>query len=98
MTSIQKILVVDDTGANLVAMGRVLEGLDVEIVCVHSGNEALTATLHHDFAAAVIDVQMPEMDGYELAEILRSDERTRALPIRCVSAVYSEDAHVFRGY
>ena len=98
MNSIQKILVVDDTGANLVAMGRVLEGLDVEIVCVHSGNEALTATLYNDFAAAVIDVQMPEMDGYELAEILRSDERTRALPILFVSAVYSEDAHVFRGY
>ena len=94
----QKVLIVDDIEANLVAMERTLTTLGAELVCVTSGEQALRATLSNDFAAAIIDVQMPEMDGYELAEHLRSDARTADMPILFVSANYTEEHHIFRGY
>jgi PAS domain S-box-containing protein len=94
----QKILIVDDKKANLVALEKVLKELDVEIIKAISGNEALTASLNDDFALAILDVQMPEMDGYELAEILRSEDKTKNLPIIFLSAVYSDDSHVLKAY
>ncbi|MCH2107988.1 MAG: response regulator [Polyangiaceae bacterium] len=94
----QSILLVDDQSANLVALRTALSSLDVDFVDASSGNEALKATLNHDFAAAVLDVQMPEMDGYELAEILRDEPRTRSLPMLFLSAVHRETFHAFRGY
>lgn len=93
-----KILVVDDKPENLVAIERVLKDLDVELIMVSSGNEALKATLHHDFALALLDVQMPEMDGYELAGILREEEKTSRLPFIFISAVYTDNLNVFKGY
>ena len=92
------ILIVDDKESNLFALENVLKRLDVEIVKALTGDEALRATLNHDFALAILDVQMPGMDGYELANLLRSDARTTHIPIIFLSAVYSDEPYVFRGY
>ena len=94
----QKILIVDDRPENLLALERVLRQTEAQTIRATSGNEALKATLHHDFALAILDLQMPEMDGYELAEYLRGDEKTRHLPIIFLTAVYSDEHHMFKGY
>jgi len=93
-----KILIVDDKPENLVALAVVLKDLDIELVKATSGNDALKQTLHHDFALALLDIQMPEMDGYELAGILREEERTANLPFIFISAVYTDNLNVFKGY
>ena len=98
MNNQQHILIVDDKHENLIALERVLRDTNAQVTSVKSGNEALAATLRQNFALAILDVQMPEMDGLELAELLRSDDKTRHLPIILMSAVYSDDYHVFRGY
>jgi signal transduction histidine kinase len=89
---------VDDRYENLLAIRTVLRDLDLELVEVQSGNDALKATLRHDFALALLDVQMPEMDGYELASILREEEKTARLPFIFISAVYTDNLNVFKGY
>ncbi len=94
----QKILIVDDKPANLFTLEQILKDTGVEIIQACNGNEALAATLNHEFALVILDIQMPGMNGYELAECLRSDELTKSLPIIFISAVYSTDYHVFRGY
>lgn len=92
------VLIVDDKPENLVALEVVLKELDVNIVKASNGNEALKATLHHDFALALLDIQMPDMDGYELASILREEEKTSRLPFIFISAVYTSNLNVFKGY
>jgi PAS domain S-box-containing protein len=94
----QKILIVDDKPENIFSLKKVLADIDAQIIEALTGNDALIASLNHDFALAVLDVQMPEMDGYELAELLRSEKKTRDIPIIFMSAVYSSDYHVFKGY
>ena len=98
MADIQKILIVDDREENLYALEKVLEKVDADIIKATSGNDALIASLNHDFALAILDVQMPGMDGYELAEFIRAQEKTRDVPIIFMSAVYSDDYYVFKGY
>lgn len=98
MNSKPKILVVDDKKENIVAIETVLRDLDVELISTTSGNEALRETLHHQFALALIDIQMPEMDGYELAAILREDEKTANLPFIFISGIYTDHINVFKGY
>ena len=98
MNTKPKILLVDDKIENLVALEKILADLDVEFVRATSGNEALKKTLEEGFAIALVDVQMPEMDGYELAQYLRAGEKTRHLPIIFISAVYSDEYYVFKGY
>ncbi|MBE3074377.1 MAG: response regulator, partial [Actinobacteria bacterium] len=98
MTETQEILIVDDKKENLVALRRVLSGVDAEIVEATSGNQALAATLDHQFAVAILDVQMPAMNGYELAEHLRGDQKTQGIPIVFLTAEYSDEQHMFRGY
>jgi two-component system, sensor histidine kinase and response regulator len=93
-----KILAVDDRTENLAALETVLKDLDVILIKATSGNDALKETLHHDFALALLDIQMPDMDGYELAEILREEERTAHLPFIFISAVYTDNLNVFKGY
>ncbi|WP_281888367.1 ATP-binding protein [Paenibacillus sp. YYML68] len=93
-----KILVVDDRKENLYAMEKILSSLGCDIHMAHSGNEALSYTLRHDFALILLDVNMPEMDGFELAEILRSHEDTKQIPIIFVTAINKEDKSVFKGY
>ncbi len=93
-----KILIVDDKPANLLALEKILDSVDVEIVTAPGGNEALMEILDHSFALAILDVQMPEMDGYELAELIRGQKATKELPIIFLSAVYSASHSVFKGY
>jgi diguanylate cyclase (GGDEF)-like protein/PAS domain S-box-containing protein len=93
-----KILIVDDRKENLLALRGVLAELDAQVVESLSGNDALVETLRHDFALALLDVRMPEMDGYELAALMRGAPRTRRLPIIFLTAEYGEKEQVFKGY
>ncbi len=92
-----KILIVDDKIENLIALEKVLNVFDVDFIRATSGNEALVMTLMYDFALAIVDIQMPEMDGYETVELMRQDEKTRLLPVIFVSAIYTEKIHIIKG-
>ena len=98
MSEKQRILIVDDKKDNLFALRAVLAGVDAEIVEATSGNEALSATLDHHFAMAILDVVMPGMSGYELAEHLRADEKTQAIPLVFLSGSHADEQQVFKGY
>ncbi len=93
-----KILLVDDIAENLLALAAVLKSDDVDVHTASSGREALNLLLEFDFALALVDVQMPEMNGFELAELMRSTERTKRIPIIFVTAASDEAGHAFRGY
>jgi signal transduction histidine kinase len=93
-----KCLLVDDLRENLLALSALLQGDDIEIFSAQSGAEALELLLAHEFALALLDVQMPEMDGFELAELMRGSERTRHVPIIFVTAGSREPQRVFKGY
>ena len=92
------VLLVDDREENLIALRAVLEPLPCRLVSATSGMDALKALLHQDFAVVLLDVQMPGMDGFETAELIKGRERTRTLPIIFVTAISKEQHHVFRGY
>ncbi|HEY6961750.1 MAG TPA: ATP-binding protein [Gaiellaceae bacterium] len=93
------LLLVDDRPQNLLALQAILEPLGHELVSAGSGAEALRILLHRDdFAVILLDVQMPDMDGFEVAEVIKQRERTRALPIIFLTALSKEERHVFRGY
>jgi two-component system, sensor histidine kinase and response regulator len=91
-------LVVDDVEENLIALTALLRAENVEIHTARSGAEALDLLLRHDMALALLDVQMPEMDGFQLAEIMRGAERTRHVPIIFVTAGMRDQVRMFRGY
>lgn len=93
-----KILVVDDLAPNRLAMKALLEGPELEVLTAASGAEALELLLRHDVALALIDVQMPEMDGPELATLMRGTERTRLVPIIFVTAIDPDPKRRFEGY
>jgi diguanylate cyclase (GGDEF)-like protein len=93
-----KVLVVDDHEANLVAMARVLSHLSVEIFRANSGEMALSLSLEHDFAVILLDVQMPDMDGFEVADLLCSNKKTAHMPIIFVTAINKEDRHIELGH
>jgi PAS domain S-box-containing protein len=92
------VLLVDDRPENLLALEAVLAPLDCRLVSVTSGQEALRRLLHDDFALILLDVQMPELDGFETAEYIKRRRKTRAIPIIFVTAISKERHHVFRGY
>ncbi len=92
-----KLLLVDDQEHNLVAMSEVLRGEEVELLLARSGHDALELLLSHEVALALIDVQMPRMDGYELAELMRGVERTRQVPLIFITAAVPQELR-FRGY
>jgi two-component system, sensor histidine kinase and response regulator len=93
-----KCLLVDDLEENLLALSALLERPDVELLTAKSGREALELLLVHDVALAFLDVQMPEMDGFQLAELLRGSERTRHIPLIFVTAGAREQNRMFKGY
>ncbi len=92
------ILVVDDKPANLLALRKILVKPGLNIVEATSGNDALASLLEHDFALILLDVQMPDMDGFETAEIIRGNEETKNIPIIFVTAINKEQKYVFEGY
>ncbi|HUR39871.1 MAG TPA: diguanylate cyclase [Verrucomicrobiae bacterium] len=93
-----KILVVDDQSANLLAAGKILSRLPVEVFTARSGSEALGLLLRHEFAVILLDVRMPGMDGYETAGLIRSHTEKNPVPIIFVTAEASEQRSVFQGY
>ena len=92
------ILVVDDIAQNLVAAEAVLARPGIVILKASSGAQALELLLTHEVALALIDVQMPHMDGFELAELIRGSERTRSIPLIFLTAASREPSYSFRGY
>ncbi len=92
-----RVLLVDDIEENLIALEALVRQHGVEVSIAHSGQEALELLLVHDYALALLDVNMPEMDGFQLAELMRGTARTRTVPIIFVTAAY-DAARVFRGY
>ncbi|MBT4521614.1 MAG: diguanylate cyclase, partial [Halieaceae bacterium] len=92
------VLVVDDRSENLFAMKKILRSLDAKVFTAQSGNEALGLMLHNDFAVALLDVQMPEMDGFELASLMKDNKKTQNIPIIFVTALSKEDRYIFKGY
>ena len=92
------ILLVDDRPENLLALEAILEPLEQNLLYAHSGEEALRQLLLHDVAIILLDVQMPLLDGFETAELIKQRERTRHIPIIFVTAISKEEEHVFRGY
>jgi CheY-like chemotaxis protein len=92
------ILLVDDRPENLLVLEGLLDCPEFNLVKAGSGNEALSLLLDHDFALVLLDVQMPEMDGFETAELMRGMEKTKQVPIIFVTAISMESRHVFKGY
>ena len=92
-----RVLLVDDDERNLLAVATVLEDLG-EVVLARSGEEALRHLLKGEFAVILLDVYMPGMDGYETAQIIRSRDQTKGIPIVFLSAVNKETEHQLRGY
>lgn len=92
------ILAVDDIEENLVALAVLLKQPGLRLIEARSGTEALEALLIHDVALALLDVNMPGMDGFELAELMRGSERTRDVPIIFLTAAAPDRKRVFQGY
>jgi PAS domain S-box-containing protein len=92
-----KILLVDDSQENLLSLEAVLTGLHQDLVLARSGTEALRHLLDHDFAAILLDVKMPDLDGFQTAELIRARKRSRHTPILFLTG-YKSDEHLFRGY
>lgn len=92
-----KILLVDDNPENLVSLEATLESLGQSLVLARSGMEALRYLLDDDFAAILLDVKMPDMDGFQTAELIRARKRSRHTPILFLTG-YKNDEHLFRGY
>jgi PAS domain S-box-containing protein len=92
------ILIVDDHTENLVALEALLTDLDQNIVRAESGLDALRLLLHHEFALIILDVDMPIMNGFETAALIRNREKSRYTPIIFLTAINKTEKHVFKGY
>jgi len=93
-----RILIVDDDERNAFAAIQALETLGQELVVARSGEEALRRLLTDDFAVILLDLHMPGMDGYETAELIRQRRRNRDVPIVFLTAVFRDEAHIFKAY
>ncbi len=92
------ILIVDDRKENLFAMTDLLRDEKLTIFTAQSGNEALTLMLRHEFAVVLMDVMMPEMDGFETVDLMFSNEAIRDTPVIFLTAINKEDQHIYKGY
>lgn len=92
------VLLVDDHPENLIALEAILGGLGQNLVKAYSGEEALRCLLHQDFAVILLDVQMPKMDGFETAALIRQRERSRNTPIIFLTAFNTSDELMVKGY
>jgi PAS domain S-box-containing protein len=93
-----EILLVDDRPENLLALEAILEPLNQTLIRAHSGDEALRKLLLHDFAVILLDVQMPGINGFETARLIKSRERTKYIPIIFLTAISKDEEYVFQGY
>jgi len=93
-----RVLLVDDVEANLIALEAGLDGMNCDLVRASNGNDALRLLLGGEFAVVLLDVQMPDMDGYEVAKYARDNPMTRAVPIIFVTAMIETEEKVLRGY
>ncbi|HEY4132138.1 MAG TPA: ATP-binding protein [Gemmatimonadaceae bacterium] len=92
------ILLVDDRAENLLALEAILEPLNQRLIRASSGEDALRRLLERDFAVILLDVQMPGMNGFETAELIKARERSRITPIIFLTAISKEEEYVFKGY
>jgi CheY-like chemotaxis protein len=92
------ILLVDNEPGGVLALEAILEPLGQKLIAARSGHEALRQLLAHDFALILLDVQMPDLDGFQTAALIRERERSRHTPIIFLTASYESEAQVFRGY
>jgi PAS domain S-box-containing protein len=92
------VLLVDDRPENLLALEAILEPLGQRLVRANSGDEALKALLRGDYAVILLDVQMPGLNGFETAQLIKARERTRDIPIIFLTAISKEEEYVFKGY
>ena len=92
------ILLVDDEPRNLTVLQSVLEDSGYRLVCAESAEQALLALVVEEFALLVIDIQMPGMSGFELAQMIKQRKKTAGVPIIFLTAYYSEDRYVLEGY
>ncbi|MDR0970744.1 MAG: response regulator [Lentimicrobiaceae bacterium] len=92
------VLIVDDRPENLLSLEGILENEDLNIIKANSGNEALGIMLEQDISLVLLDVQMPGIDGFEVAKIMRSSERTKYIPIIFITAISKQRQHIFKGY
>jgi signal transduction histidine kinase len=95
---IDMILIVDDIRANIVALKKILELHDFDVDTAESGDEALKKILKKDYCLIIMDVQMPGMDGFEVAEILAGSNRTKDIPVIFLSAVNKQKKFIFKGF
>lgn len=93
-----KVLIVDDRPQNLMALAKLLKPLELTVIKANSGNEALAMTIEHDFSLVLLDVKMPGMDGFETADLMRHNEKTKHIPIIFVTAIDPEDSTLFEDY
>ncbi len=93
-----KILIVDDQPENLIALDALLASIDQEVIRAGSGREALKLLLNHEVALILLDIQMPDMDGYETAALIRQREILKHTPIIFLTAMYTEDLHESEAY
>src|SRR3954471_18086301 len=92
------ILIVDDEPKNLVVLETVLDDPSYRLVRARSANEALLALIADDYALLILDIRMPDMSGFELAEMIKQRKKTAQVPIIFLTAYYNEDQHVLEGY
>ena len=92
------VLMVDDTAENLVALKTILASPDYALTKASSAHEALVALLTADFALILLDVEMPGMNGYELAQLIKGRKKTQEIPIIFLTAHYPDEQHALAGY
>ena len=94
----QNILIVDDHRENLIALEAILGDPSRNLIMASNGNDALQLALKHDLSLVLLDVQMPDIDGFEVASLMRNNRKTRNVPIIFVTAISKESKYVFKGY
>jgi len=94
----QKILIVDDYEPNLISLEAVLDDESWGLVKATSGMQALKLLLENEVSLVLLDVQMPEMDGFEVAQMMRKNPRTQTVPIIFLTAISKEDKYIYKGY
>jgi len=94
----QNILMVDDRPENLIALETILESPGRNLISADSGNKALSILLKEDVSLVLLDVQMPVMDGFEVAQLMRNNQKTQSIPIIFLTAISKEQKYVFKGY